>query len=495
MKKLKLIIVGTVFFLFSCQKNTDLEVAPKKEQPQESTVYDATMEHWKLVALTRDTLISVDTAKELALQIAEQMQPMGKVTKPTPIEVESIEFVKDGKKVTGTSSLTNKGNTVLQPDIYVVTFSGNQGYAVVSADNRIPGTLAYSSQGTFNLDDKNYVNKMLLKRIDNYMKRQKKMFEQKQDSLRHIALQDYFKQLPKAKQDSLVSKGIFSAEGIPTYKKEGMTAKIPGPGCGQWMHIGTTYHDWEETYRKPPLVKTLWAQTDDYNQQVSYVCPTTLKKAPVGCVAVAVGQIMAFHKKPLFFNGRAMNWNEMTQVHSWNMFANISSVSLAAKSDIQFLLANLGNSGFLNMIYGCEDSSAYDDDALSTFHALGYSQAVLENYSTYVATQEIMQNRPVYVAGCGNGDCHAWILDGYVSKKRKVHTTYYDECGEYLEYTTTERIYLVHNNFGWGGSLSGSNGSTAWYKAGVFDTDSEKQSSNMYSMKFNTDLVTIKGIQ
>lgn len=91
-------------------------------------------------------------------------------------------------------------------------------------------------------------------------------------------------------------------------------------------------------------MKTLWSQENDYNEKVSMQCGNN--KAPVGCVSVAVGQLLAYHKKPDSVVGRKMHWDDMTKIDSGDMFSNIYSHNVwnnsTAKEDIQYLLAHLG---------------------------------------------------------------------------------------------------------------------------------------------------------
>ena len=56
------------------------------------------------------------------------------------------------------------------------------------------------------------------------------------------------------------------------------------------------YGKWELNEFKRPLLKTLWSQSRKYNNKVSIQCGDD--EAPVGCVAVAIGQILAYHKRP-----------------------------------------------------------------------------------------------------------------------------------------------------------------------------------------------------
>lgn len=160
--------------------------------------------------------------------------------------------------------------------------------------------------------------------------------------------------------------------------------------------------------------------------------------AVVGCVAVAVGQIMRYWKwpyaapVPTTVGGstkelKFYNWDLMaTQLYNWT---DIIEVNMVAG-----FLRDLGYD--LDMDYG-ESSYASIDDAYDTFVHFGYEESTLTkgmkwNTSgwTNILHSEIAAGRPVYYKGrtaAIGGDGHAFILDGF-------------DAG-----------YLYHVNFGWGG--------------------------------------------
>lgn len=446
-------------FFISCQK-TDETLIKENEGNVKSTSTTVTVSNttdishiadWKLVALTGNPHISVKEATNLAIETANQMEGLeGASKRIAPVQVASIDVIQNGKKI---SSYTARApqKVPFSTDLYIIHFQDNRGYALISADRRAKGIMAYNSYGKFSLETNDPIQKMLFDRIQKYIEMQRVLYETKKDSLRAVAEEEIFKQLTKEEQERFL--------------KQNSTSKLPEseiPYClslpdddshnleDQWVEE----KDWIEKVNIPPLIKTWWEQGSPYNAKVSYECNGI--KAPVGCVAMAVGQLLTYHKKPERFKERIMHWHEMDRGRTFY------SVSDIAKEDIQYLLAHLGDSDMLAMNYGCKQSLAYTKNALLTFKKMGYKDVKVENYSDWVSFQ-INQRKPVYIDGCSTTGCHAWILDGYIRKEQEVR--YYFKCREWKEakyISETNYINLIHNNWGWGSLFDG------WYYEGIF---------------------------
>ena len=164
--------------------------------------------------------------------------------------------------------------------------------------------------------------------------------------------------------------------------------------------------------------------------------------AAVGCVAVAVGQIMQYWHWPYASDVPTTigGSTKEKKFYNWDLMlpylTNSSSVDEA--NAVAGFLRDLGYD--LNMSYG-ESSGATDYAARSTFVHFGYDDNTLTHrakwktpgWTNYLHT-EIGEGRPVYYSGCTDGLCssgHAFVLDGY------------DTIGQY------------HVNLGWGGPFNG----------------------------------------
>ncbi len=474
----------------------------------------------KLVALTGDTKIPLKEAKELALHTANQMREVEGIVTKAPIKIASVEVIKDGvkKEYVKTKGAEEKA------DLYLLNFENNQGYVLTSADRRVPGVFAYNSVGHLGDTIYNPGQAILLERVMYYMQKKKEEFKKNRLKLAIIGQEELFKKLSKKQQEKLIKKGLFDKNG------KRIVTKILSPDCWALPYEDDYYNEpeyqeppryeygsWETVYKKAPLVKTLWNQSGLYNDKVEKYCSNKEDQAPVGCVAVAVGQIMAYHKKPYSFKDKYMNWDDMTYVRSGDMFSQIYFCNYEGKADIQHLLARLGDDEYLDMDYDCDKGSgAYDTAALNTFHELGYT-ATEQDYDSDKVIFEIKNNRPVYVSGSSirkktpwynfwreydYKKGHAWALDGYVKRSQEVTVFESNNCvppneisDDYIN-TYYNTIELVHNNFGWGGDEKGGDNvsyydkkkdkwicksKTGWYHKNLFDSNNFRdETSNTY---------------
>ena len=534
-KFLPVFIVAGLFF--SCQReeadapfatDTDISVLPNTE----TKASDNGLLGW--VALTGQTHISAEEAQETALATAMQMREVEGIVTKAPLKISSIEVVKgDTRK----PYVPTKGNAKPeQADVYIVNFANNQGYVITSADKRVPGVLAYNSYGHLGDTISNPGQAVLFSYMQAYIEEQRAAFEANKEKLATQAEEAIFKHLSKEQQEKLIAKGYFDKDGKRVKSKynfdlihalcdlsepESNNKKNENPADHYLVKDNDRifYGEWKTEYVKAPLLKTLWGQSGLYNDKVAKYCDADKDQSPVGCVAVAVGQLLAYHKKPAVFKGRIMHWDDITKIDSGDMFSSIYSHNVGdnatAKEDIQYLLAHLGDSGLLAMNYGCiADGGSGSNRALEALHSLGYNNALLMPYNVDQVVSEIRNNRPIYIQGYSYEishtyttgwwfwkksqtrysykEGHAWVLDGYVLRKRKI-TEYYINCpsSEEVKIVNDEKIELIHNNFGWGDSndgtkygVSGLDGfyanGTGWYHISIFNTKGNKESSNTY---------------
>lgn len=475
-----------------------------------------------LVALTGQTHISAEEAQETALLTATQMREVEGIVTKSPLQIASIEVIAENVRK---PYIASKSSEQEQADMYVINFANNQGYVVTSADRRVPVVFAYNSHGSLGDAPSNPGQAILFEYIEDYVNQERENFEKNKETLIIEAQETIFKQLSEETREKLIKLGYFNKEGKRLKTKHNYD--FFGSLCSEGGNGDATYEygKIQTLYIKPPLLKTLWGQSGAYNNKVSHYCNADTDEAPVGCVATAVGQLMAYHKKPTVFKGRTMHWDDMTKIDAGDMFSSIYSHKVSekpiAQEDIQHLLAKLGDADLLAMSYGCiadKGSSSNIEKAKNTLLKLGYSNVNITDYAPRLTIEEIKSNRPVYIRGSAfrqkhthttgwwfwkkshhtysYQDGHAWLLDGYVLREQDV-TIYVEPCAgnpknlPTIEVEHTKRqIELVHNNFGWGDShfeskyglgLDGSRANnTGWYHIGIFNTRGHKESSNTY---------------
>lgn len=262
------------------------------------------------------------------------------------------------------------------------------------------------------------------------------------------------------------------------------------------------YSQWKVVEEAGPLVQVHWHQGAPFNNKIDKIDG---QLPPVGCVAVAVSQIMSFHGQPDY------DWSRIIEQTN-NPYYIIDPYTIEVLSTLH---KDLGKAENLNMSYGLEGSGADSGNVPRTFRNYGYQCGDLISYDWDTIKKEITAGRPVFVRAnafkhttktpgflfwgdktkVSYSGGHAWVLDGYrrISRsvaKINVHT-------RELERSFNEYRVLVHCNFGWGGTGDG------YYLNKAFDTnkgpemratsESVSTSGEDYNFQYNHQI--IKGIQ
>lgn len=207
------------------------------------------------------------------------------------------------------------------------------------------------------------------------------------------------------------------------------TPDISGSGCG-------SVTDWRPTKQVAPMIETCWHQEPPFNKYCPLNNKGVHKKA--GCVAVAVGHILAYHGYPqegLTIEGTACNWEDMRRVANKNNYFKTNEIEKTEQ--VARLLAYIGDES--NMLYGTKQSFAFPNAAKRCLkNKFGYTNT--QRHTNYDETKiiEMLDNGcPVFLAavsGAVNG--HAWVIDGYKKYTRYVNSV-------------QENRYYMHCCWGW----------------------------------------------
>ncbi len=282
---------------------------------------------------------------------------------------------------------------------YIFNIEKNNGFVIVSGDDRAKDILGYSDSGSFPTEN-------MPENFRNWM-----AFYEKE--LKALA--------------SIPDTSIVSSTNIP--------AKINTNAFATSIN---------------PLLGTIkWDQSAPYN----ILCPFIgSKQAPTGCVATAMAQIMKYHQWPLAGAGAktykpyevddplTVDFSKAT--YDWaNMANTYDGYSSTAIQDtaVATLMYHCGVA--VSMEYSAYSSSAYSNDipaALSTY--FGYDENaqlyVRDYYSEaewiQMIKKELNSKRPILYGGASiDGSGHQFICDGYDSEN------------------------LFHFNWGWNGTCNG----------------------------------------
>jgi len=203
-----------------------------------------------------------------------------------------------------------------------------------------------------------------------------------------------------------------------------------------------------------PLLLTNWNQSPYYND----MCPTdgSGDHAVVGCVAVAMAQVMKYYDYPLHGEGSKTYYDDEGSVQQYKtinyatktyIWANMPSTLSGLNDDVAQLMYHCGHTVQMDWeVASSGTQSAYVVTALEDYFkysntANEYSKETWSGSEIYTDEEwedmiktELDLLRPIVYSGFSDDGGHAWNCDGYI-----------ENSGE----------YLYHMNYGWGGSGNG----------------------------------------
>lgn len=278
------------------------------------------------------------------------------------------------KKAPSTSSYTLKytaeAKSVSAPAYYVFG-AGDEGFMIVSADDRLPAVLGYSGTGKFNYEN-----------------------------------------LPENLKWWL---GEYKAQ-IDSYLASPVTASAPARAEAA-----------EKTVIQP-LVKSQWNQSAPYNND----CPEDANgRSVTGCAATAIAQIINYHRWPATtgtgtysyqWNSQTLSFDYGATTFDWaNMLDTYDSSSPAAANAAVAKLMYACGVG-INMDYSSDQSGAATPPVPRMLvQNMGYDAGVhIVDRNSYSMEQwqdliysELAANRPVFYTGRATNGGHAFVCDGY----------------------------------------------------------------------------------
>lgn len=377
--------------------------------------------------------VSIDEARDRVINLVSQIDNPTKGTS-------SRRYIIEEYQLEGLNTKTSLIDTY--PLVYVFNFNDNNGFAIASGDNRMPPIFCITDQGHFT--DSITIPESV--------------------AILLSMIEDEYKSVTRNGNDSFVTE----IDSLPIMPGNG----IGGEGGDYIPPTYNIYSNWVNSIPEGQIIPTNWGQRYPFNEMCQL---ENGANALVGCVAVAVGQIMYYWKHDAVYNGHIYNWRLMSQ------FKDSASIVNSANKDVQNLLSDLGRPENLDMDYGLNDSKAFCDKIVRTFNNFGYTSGGQQNeYNENIIKSEIDAGRPIIICGKShkneikilgitvhieyNGG-HEWIIDQYYTQSRTVNT--YNTATGQLISTTTENSTMVHCNFGWANEMNG------YYLSGKFYTNPE----------------------
>ena len=307
----------------------------------------------------------------------------------------------EARKVKSIKSLvgakTRSGNALDNDLLYIVEFEEGQGSAVLAADTRLDPVIAVLDTDVLTAED--------------------------------------------FASDDMDDISAYMASAISAYAESALVIESQSfiPITPQPSEIDTTY-----TYVLP-LINTKWNQDAPYNN----LCyDTNGNRALAGCTVIATAQLI-YHLRPnhtLSINGANIYTGSLASMQYGYTPSN------TALEVVAVFVSSIGHA--VNANFGVSSTTArLQDAAILLTDLLGY-QHVFRSYSESITCARLNSGVPIVLQGSDptDGDCHAWIIDGY--SRGDVTQKQFNASGGY------ETIHIgsftkVHCNFGWGGKCDG----------------------------------------
>ncbi len=224
------------------------------------------------------------------------------------------------------------------------------------------------------------------------------------------------------------------------------------------------YETPETLYPSDPFITTTWNQGWPYNS-TGY--------DNLGCVTIAVGQLMKYYGLPT-----SINWNAMP--------------NNTANDVLRDFLKNLRTELLIT-----SDGKGTNERTLQVLRNYGYNCSMVDHNMGKLMSYLIYDMKPVYAYGADlrdkdNRTAHAWVIDGCTNTDRYVKYSLYvlsprdypdfsfvtaDDCGNDM-YFIQNGVTSFHMNWGWGGSHDG------WYTDSNMTTSVGSFSSNRKEIYF-----------
>lgn len=352
------------------------------------------------------------------------------------------------------SNASTRSNTSVEiPDtlVYIVDFD-NEGYAILGAQSNISPIFSITEQGAFDIDKftkaLNYEIENNILTAEEYERRVAEE-EDAEDIDIYSTNEDFVYGLVASSVVGSLIDGPIIIDPTP------VTPPIPTPNPPRVIGRDTTkYVELLDYY--PEMLTTHWHQRDPFNNLCKVVNDTI---CPAGCVVIAIAQIMAYNEFPSnkTFNGVVVDWDLVKRYGSLESAEEIAT----AEKQLSNLCYELGKDDKCDVVYAPDGSSSNIRKAKKTLDLYGYKN--LDIRRGYADNDKeamisfIKSGKPLYIrAETASGNGHAWVLDGYLRRRKVTKVNEYLSDGTYTtEYNYESAQRLVHCNFGWGGLHDG----------------------------------------
>ena len=310
--------------------------------------------------------VSADEAKTIAAAVQFGSAETGATGSQATTRSASLDK-KDVLNVTPVAETT--GSTAF----YVINYEGG-GFMILSADKRVDPVLAYSETSTFPMNDPKGLPDGLV---------------------------DWMTETKAYIQDVRMKNEPLTEEMKMVWESSSIQAMLEAPNNHRNSdNPRLEQHQINECELINPLLNTVWHGGLGYNNLAPMMGCSEYSngRAPAGCVAVAMAQVMKYYQYP-----HSYNWSAMPD--------------RAPSMETAKLMRDIGDA--IHMNYNCSGSSAYCNvAALAFIYAFHYPSVKYARYDPDLVKRDLRARRPVILNGGENinghySNGHAWVCDGY----------------------------------------------------------------------------------
>ena len=300
------------------------------------------------------------------------------------------------------SAATRSGS----PDtlFYVVNFSGDNGFAVLSADRRLPDVYAISDEGHLDMND----------------------------TVHNKGLGLFFSGLPASVPPIGIDTTVYEPLYPPSYEKDNSYRIDPMfDGNVRRWHQGSPFN------LMCPIKYVMTEQFEVWKEE----------RSDVGCVPLSTAMIMSYYEWPKVYNRVEFNWSVIKTINP-TMDATSADQVNGVQKRLLDLLAWLGDQdNYASMQSPYATERLVEPKYKDVFQKYGYRRpADFEDFSNSGLKAMIDQRKPVLIYGNG----HMWVVDGLI----------YDADVEVvnpggMNYWKRGEGLMFHLVWGWGGEANG----------------------------------------
>ncbi len=467
------------FLLSSCFFTTPLPQDPEEVKQEGIVEYPYTISKEEAVDQLISTLKSWETAD---LRASGSSKYSSFIRDLKSIDLNSVYTVTTCPTLRSQSSNSSSPTSETREELVHLINFDDGGYAVASADRRIPSSILA-------VVDEGQIDPMDFKPLDSLIT--EKMVRQDIPSFRFFndTITDCYSGLPADK----VSAGLMYDYALAYVKRacsfevddgshrrdpndigyydrpgyqcdDGRFPREPdGPEDPSTPQIKYVSGEWETYKEVPVMIKTQWGQGTPFNDlapdRAVFLWLGPKKKAPAGCVPLAVSEILTYQKPSNYttkYGPVDLSFVEQKVINSG--YYDDKGGAMVAR-----LLRESGRK--VDAIYWRDATFAFPSAAQRYFRELGFQN--VERYFLSAKESETIKSLdrdcPVFISAIsGIFGGHAWVIDGY-RKQKKTDKTINLSTGDTISEVTSERTF-VHCNFGWDGAANG------FYTFGIFNT-------------------------